>query len=190
MRAVLESICLRLSVIVGLMSGAGALGDGGDGDRDGAVAGATERAAVVKEGRAADEGSEFSTTAALLARRNGCAEVVTSGNAFAGSPFLRKILAGSLGRTVRSSGETEETSLGVALLLSSLEGQEAWPRAIGRDSTCKVSAEAAAKVAAAATAVHTPDEASCRLYRAARAVQQRAYGAIYGATDFGINGGR
>lgn len=163
MRAGLESVCLRLAAIVDLVTGAGGSGDSGD-----------------SGGGSGDP---------LLRRHRGGADVVTSGNAFAASPFWRQILADSLGRTVRASGVTEETSLGVAILLSSLEGQA--PR----------QAAAAAVTATAATSgvpgggscakdVAVPTKLHTASYMEAGMAQKRAYRAILGTASGVVSASR
>lgn len=110
-----------------------------------------------------------------LLRRHRSADVVTSGNAFAASPFWRQILADSLGRTVLASGAAEETSLGVAILLSSLEGHQA-PR---RASSSVVAGGYGARDAAVPTKAHTASYANAGL------AQRRAYRAVFGPADGG-----
>lgn len=144
-RAGLESVCLRLAAIVDLMTGDSSGEGGGE-------AGANP-----------------------LLRRHRSADVVTSGNAFAASPFWRQILADSLGRTVLASGAAEETSLGVAILLSSLEGHQA-PR---RASSSVVAGGYGARDAAVPTKAHTASYANAGL------AQRRAYRAVFGSADGG-----
>ena len=98
----------------------------------------------------------------------------------AASPFWQQILADCLGRTVRASGATEETSLGVAVLLSSLEGDH---------SSCDVTEgrgeagdRASAKERYCTGRVFAPSDASQRAYRKAGLAQIRAYEAIFGAS--------
>eukprot|EP00752_Nemacystus_decipiens_P010274 g9156.t1 len=117
-------------------------------------------------------------------RRDRCAEVVTSGNAFAASPFWRQILADCLGRTVRASGVTEETSLGVAILLSSLEGHQAPRRAAAgagaaAAATTEVAGGSEAKDAAVPTKSHNA------AYAEAGLAQERAYRAVFGTAGGG-----
>lgn len=105
------------------------------------------------------------------------ATVVTSGHAMLASPFWQQILADCLGRTVRASGATEETSLGVAVLLSSLEVDR---------FACDVTAgrgEAGGRVPAGercSERVCAPSDAAQRAYRNAGLAQTRAYETIFG----------
>lgn len=141
------------------------------------------------KGSSSNEHEPEASSAGALVRDHEDAEVVTSGNAFAASPFWRKMVADSLGRTVRASGETEETSLGVAVILSSLES-EALRQASAVPGSLLAAGLAAAgearsssqemRTAPAVTAVHTPDDASFRAYREAGLAQQRAYRAVFG----------
>ena len=107
------------------------------------------------------------------------ATVVTSGLAMAASPFWQQILADCLGRTVQASGATEETSLGVAVLLSSLEVDH-----LSLDETGDrggAGGRASAKERCCTGRVSAPSDASQRTYRDAGLVQMRAYEAIFGA---------
>ncbi|CAM9562905.1 unnamed protein product [Ectocarpus sp. 4 AP-2014] len=168
-RAGLESVCLRLAAIIDLMKD---LTDGGS-----------------MKGSSSNEHEPQASSTGALVRDHEEAEVVTSGNAFAASPFWRKMLADSLGRTVRASGATEETSLGVAVILSSLESEalrqvSAVPGSL-LAAGLAASGEARSssrenRTAPAVTAVHTPDNASFRAYREAGLAQQRAYRAVFG----------
>eukprot|EP00903_Cladosiphon_okamuranus_P014974 g13859.t1 len=159
-RAGLESVCLRLAAIVDLMTGVGESGESGEsGD---------------SSGGGGDGGGDGGGGGDLLLRGHRDAEVVTSGNAFAASPFWRQILADSLGRTVRASGVTEETSLGVAIFLSSLEGHRA-PRRAAVAATPGVAVGSCEKDdVAVPTRVHTAS------YMKAALAQKRAYRAIFG----------
>ncbi|CAM9098022.1 unnamed protein product [Ectocarpus fasciculatus] len=174
-RAALESVCLRLAAIVDLMKD---LTDGGG-----------------MKGSSSDAHEpEASSSAGALVGDHEDAEVVTSGNAFAASPFWRKMLADSLGRTVRASGATEETSLGVAVILSSLESKALRQASAVPGSLLAAGLAAAGETkssgqemptAPAVTASHTPDDASFRAYREAGLAQQRAYRAVFGDASGG-----
>lgn len=60
-------------------------------------------------------------------------KVVTSGRAMAASPVWQQILADCLGRTVlQDAAETEQTSLGVAVLLAALREDEKYPAATNK----------------------------------------------------------
>lgn len=107
------------------------------------------------------------------------ATVVTSGHGMAASSFWQQILSDCLGKTVRASGASEETSLGVAVLLSSLEVDH---------SKCDVTGgrggaggRASAKERCCTGRVSAPSDASQRAYRDAGLMQKRAYEAIFGA---------
>lgn len=118
-------------------------------------------------------------TAADDAPHSQNASVVTSGNAMAASPFWQQILADCLGRTVRASGATEETSLGVAVLLSSLEaGYSSCDVTDGRGGA---GGRASAKERHCTGRVFAPSDASQLAYRHAGLAQMRAYEAIFGA---------
>lgn len=155
-RAGLESVCLRLAAVVDLMTGGGGECAGGECDGGGGGGGSDP----------------------FPRRSRSGADVVTSGNAFAASPFLRQVLADSLGRTVRASGVTEETSLGVAVLLSSLEGQA--PR---RTSSSAAAAAGLAGGVCAAADVAVPTKAHTASYSEAGLAQKRAYRAIFGTAS-------
>lgn len=209
MRAGLESVCLRLAAIVDLMSGGGGDGggDGGGGidcrcdgsrpkpDRNeagGASNSAGDRAGVGVVATSPREGEGGNSTVFCPALRRD-AGVVTSGHAMAASPFWRQILADSLGRPVRGSGATEETSLGVAILVASLEGNP------GREGTGG-EAGVAAGVGAGAEAdsgstrehptagVSKPSDVAFQAYRDAGLAQKRAYRTIFG-NGASLNGG-
>lgn len=174
MRAGLESVCLRLAAIVDLM-----IGDDGSGDNS--DKGSSDGETVATEGTT----PRASSTGAAHLMRCKDAGVITSGNALAASPLWRQLLADALGRTVRVSGVAEETSVGVAVLLSSLEGVASRQREAGggRGSTGEASDGVGVSGAAAAAPpeeVHTPDDAACRVYREAGLAQNRAYDAIFG----------
>lgn len=107
------------------------------------------------------------------------ASVVTSGNAMAASPFWQQILADCLGRTVRASGATEETSLGVAILLSSLEAD--YSPCDVTDGRGVAGGRISAKERHCTGRVFAPSDASQLAYRHAGLAQMRAYEAIFGA---------
>ncbi|CAM9451479.1 unnamed protein product, partial [Hapterophycus canaliculatus] len=182
-RAGLESVCLRLAAIVDLMTGGGGGSSGSSNEDPG------DDMSVDARGRK----QRSSVTGAVPLRPRKDAGVVTSGNALAASPFWRKLLADCLGRTVRASGVPEETSLGVAILLSSLEGAAPRHRTAvdavavggGRSPTGEVAAGVGAAAAAASEKAYIPDDAACRVYREAGLAQKRAYDAIFGTVGGG-----
>lgn len=107
------------------------------------------------------------------------ATVVTSGHAMAVSPFWQQILADCLGRTVRASGATEETSLGVAVLLSALEVDHA--SCDVTDGRGEAGGRASWRERCRTGRVSAPNDYSQRAYRDAGLAQKRAYEAIFGA---------
>lgn len=139
------------------------------------------------------------------------AKVVTSGGAMAASPLWQQVLADCLGREVlQDAAETEQTSLGVAVMLASLEHdhdnlRQRWrpPQGHGEGEHTHGDeskgcdrrgwvetgeggvAVAATKKGAVAWGilVHTPNKEAFRRYVHARQAQERAYRALIGGGD-------
>lgn len=189
-RAGMEAVCLRLAAIVDLILGAG--------DR-GATGGEPPRHPVIAARRAAEDGEAgegivngakgFARAPGIGGPRaagtaGGGARVIAGGGAMAASPLWKQMLADALGRSVQDSGRTEETSFGVAVLLSSMEGAGVAEGASERG------AGGAGVVADGdgdggynqAGVVYAPREEAFVRYLAAREAQERAYRAIFGPT--------
>lgn len=209
-RAALESVCLRLAVIVNLIVGADANSDADCGRRSSPICTSSsldnERANYSSpsiavrpsresltsegsspariEGTGVSAGAEAVTrgmvgTAAQASNAQNDFQVVASGQALAASPLWRQILADSLGMAVRPSGTSEETSLGVAVLLSSLEDEDrrrfhgsgaSLEQATGHKSPARDHSP---------VDIHTPNRDAVMAYRAAAMEQQQAYRTIF-----------
>lgn len=209
-RAALESVCLRLAVIVNLIAEADTDSDIDCTRRNGPICTSpsldneranysspsiavrpsresliSERSSSVRiggaEGMAGAEAvtRDMAGTAAQVSKAQKDFYVVASGQALAASPLWRQILADSLGRAVRPSGTSEETSLGVAVLLSSLENEE---RRRFQGSGASLEQPTSHKNAArdhSPVDIHTPNRDAVLAYRAAATEQQQAYRTIF-----------
>lgn len=222
MRAGMESVCLRLAAVIDLMSGVDSHDNSTTVGANISVAPQVVLNASLPHDQSSMPGNDYSAGAPADRKRDTRrkqeaaadialsapnrvredAKVVTSGNAMAASPFWQQILADCLGRTVQASGTTEETSLGVAVLLSSLEEPESSVTVTDSCATRGIDEtegrgpaassdelkQAGESVAAAATAstdvsINTPNDEAFRAYRRAGRAQARAYRAFLGTGD-------
>lgn len=214
LRAGLESVCLRLAAVVELMSGAVGSGDTNREALDGqtgdiaATALGDEGLRGVRisprrtqvDGAGAAEGAPPTVTsiAGLVASD---ARVVTSGAGMAASPLWQQILADCLGRTVlQDSRETEQTSLGVAVMMASLEQQnstsddrlgdgggegEGDGDGVAGGGRGESDGGGLKRENAWGFIVRKPNEGAFRRYASARQMQERAYRAIIGGEGGG-----
>lgn len=112
------------------------------------------------------------------------AEVVTSGGAVTSSSLWKQILADALGRNVRDSGRTEETSFGIAVLLSSLESTVDAVGAIDGTSGLRHGGGADGRDEDKRDAItYTPNMDSFARYSAAKLAQERVYKALFGCPN-------
>lgn len=131
--------------------------------------------------------------AAAVVGRN--TRVVASGRAMAASPLWQQILADALGRTVlqhSGSAEGEETSLGVAILLSSLQNNSRRSQSTVKTAAGDGFSRCGRNISGCYDdsgserhdmIVRTPNEEAFKLYSKAGEAQQRAYRVIFGSSD-------
>lgn len=217
MRAGMESVCLRLAAVVELMCGGrndGVAREGRNEKEDESCFDSRNGTVAVQQNESCDDTVESEardgemveshnqpcysrsleaapvapSTAGSFPLVRGHAKVITSGRAMAESSLWKQILADALGRHVQDSGRQEETSLGVAVLLSSMEHRTRVLSTAdaGAGATDRSGTDGAGSGTRVAD-VYKPNDEAFRRYSVARANQERVYASILGGSGSDVD---